>query len=105
MNSTRLENSLSLLPEVQQRMFLDRAEFDLVVVYDTSSAQWPRSSAGGTSPPLARLWDIIFEHEFGRKLQRNPVLLTGGHEAWVKYQAYRQSRYQGVKANGNAESS
>jgi ubiquitin carboxyl-terminal hydrolase 8 len=101
MNSTRLENSLSLLPESQQRMFADRTEFDLVVAYDSSSSQWPRSSSGAPSP-LGRLWDIIFEHEFGKKLQRNPVLLTGGYEAWVKYQAYRQSRYAGAQANGHA---
>lgn len=103
MNSTRLENSLSLLPENQQRLFTERAEFDIVVAYDSSSSRWPQAAAGTSVPPLARLWDIIYEHEFGKKLQRNPVLLTGGYEAWSKYQQYRQARYAGVKANGNAD--
>ena len=94
MNSVKLEDSLSLSPEPQRRAFADRHKMDLVVVYDSQSTSWPRK--GSQPTPLSRLWDIIFEHEFTKRLERNPVMLEGGYHAWREFIKMR------VAMNGSA---
>lgn len=94
MNSQKLEDALSLLADAQRKAFENRHKADLIAVYDSHSIAWPRK--GTTPSPLSRLWDIIYEHEFNKKLERNPVLLTGGYDAWTKFIDYR--REQGMKA-------
>jgi len=82
MNGSKLEDALSLLPEPQRRAFDLRHKADLVVVYDSSSNTWPK---GKESTPLGRVWDIVYEHEFTKKLERNPVLLVGGYAGWLEF--------------------
>jgi hypothetical protein len=94
--SAKLEDSLSLSPEPQRRAFADRHKFDLVVVYDGKSSAWP--SKGSQPSPLSRLWDIIYEHEFAKRLERNPVLLEGGFAAWRDFIRMRVAKHQ---ADGN----
>lgn len=94
--SAKLEDSLSLSPEPQRRAFADRHKFDLVVVYDGKSSSWPRK--GSQPTPLSRLWDIIYEHEFSKRLERNPVLLEGGFAAWRDFIRMRVAKHQ---ADGN----
>jgi len=94
--SAKLEDSLSLSPEPQRRAFADRHKFDLVVVYDGKSSTWPPK--GSQPTPLTRLWDIIYEHEFAKRLERNPVLLEGGFAAWRDFIRMRVAKHQ---ADGN----
>lgn len=96
MTSAKLEDSLSLLPDQKRRYFENRHKADLVVVYDGTSTIWPK-----TSQPLSRLWDIIYDHEFAKKLQRMPVLLVGGQEHWSEYVRRRQASYNPVSENGH----
>lgn len=91
MTSQKLEDSLSLSPDLQRMYFEQRNKADLVVIYDANSSNWPRK--GSTPTPLGRLWDIIYEHEFTKKLERTPVMLTGGYEAWHKFVEKRQARH------------
>ncbi|RSH85154.1 ubiquitin-specific protease doa4 [Saitozyma podzolica] len=98
MTSSKLEDALSLSPEAQRRAFEKRHKADLVVVYDSHSVAWPRK--GSQPTPLSRLWDIIYEHEFAKRLERTPVMLTGGYDAWLKFMTYRQTRHgPGAAAN------
>ncbi|KAK8850408.1 hypothetical protein IAR55_004326 [Kwoniella newhampshirensis] len=99
MTSTKLEDSLSLSPEAQRRAFENRHKFDVVVVYDSHSASWPRK--GSPPTPVSRLWDMIYEHEFTKKLARNPVMLTGGYEAWREFIKMRAARH--AKAHAQAQ--
>jgi ubiquitin carboxyl-terminal hydrolase 8 len=101
MNSTKLEDSLSLSPEPQRRAFEMRHKADIVLVYDSHSYSWPRGGSG--SSPLSRLWDIIYEHEFSKRLERTPVLLTGGYGAWREFMEYRKARHH-AGADGGAPS-
>ncbi len=83
MNATKLEDSLSLSPDRQRRAFDSRNKADLVVVYDSQSVDWPKK--GSQPTPLSKLWDIIYEHEFSKRLERTPVMLVGGYDAWLKF--------------------
>lgn len=98
MTSAKLEDSLSLLPDAQRHWFEHRNKHDVVVVYDSTSTSWPKTNA-----PLSRLWDIIYEHEFGKKLQRMPVLLIGGHEHWTEFVRRRQVRATPGSASGSGK--
>lgn len=90
MNSVKLEDSLSLSPESHRRAFSDRHKVDLVIVYDSASNGWPRK--GSAPNPLSRIWDVIFEHEFTKRLERNPVILEGGYHAWREFIKMRVAR-------------
>lgn len=95
MVSTKLEDALSLSTEKQRKAFENRHKYDLVVVYDSHSLNWPRkdSDNGGRTPPLARLWEVIYEHEFNKRLERTPVLLTGGYAGWVEFIKARGAKH------------
>ncbi len=92
MTSAKLEDSLSLSPEVQRRAFENRHMHDLVVVYDSHSVNFPRK--GSPPTPLSRLWDLIYEVEFTKRLQRTPVMLTGGYDAWLQFIKMRVAKNQ-----------
>lgn len=96
LTGTKLEDSLSLSPEPQRRAFERRNKFDLVVFYDSHSLNFPRK--GSPPSPLSRAWEIIYENEFTKKLERPPVLLTGGYDAWVEFIQRRMQRH----ANGHS---
>ncbi|ORX41170.1 hypothetical protein BD324DRAFT_613498 [Kockovaella imperatae] len=93
MTSAKLEDALSLSPEVQRKAFEKRNKYDVVVVYDSKSKSWPRKETGSTIPPLARLWEIIYEQEFSKKLERTPVLLSGGYATWVEFIKGRAAKH------------
>lgn len=80
LDSTKLEAALALLPSAEQKAFIDRAQNDLVVIYDDQSKSFPAKGSPPTAPSL--LFSIIFENEFRKTLPHSPVLLIGGFEAW-----------------------
>jgi ubiquitin carboxyl-terminal hydrolase 8 len=63
-----------LNPEPEQIMFAGRNQFDIVVYYDQNSQS--------EHLVLNHLREAIYIHEYGKLLQRPPVMLAGGFEAW-----------------------
>jgi ubiquitin carboxyl-terminal hydrolase 8 len=78
--SRKVEESMVLAPPAEQTLFANRHRCDLVVYYDQSSTVLPTSY----SDPLRNLKVAIYENEFSKSLQRVPVMLQGGFDAWVK---------------------
>jgi ubiquitin carboxyl-terminal hydrolase 8 len=78
--SRKIEESLVLAWESEQIYFVNRHKFDLVVYYDQSSTNISLS----LNEPLRNLKAAIYENEFSKMLQRVPVMLVGGFDAWVK---------------------
>jgi ubiquitin carboxyl-terminal hydrolase 8 len=64
-------------PRGEASLFENRDKFDLVAVYDQSSA-----SFGDSDSPLAVLVRIISEQAFKKMLKRMPMMLVGGLDAW-----------------------
>ncbi|KAK6906785.1 hypothetical protein I203_100772 [Kwoniella mangroviensis CBS 8507] len=104
-NSQKLEDSLSLSPPAQQKAFANRNQYDLLVVYDANSTNWPPKDK---ATPTSRLWDSVYEYEFTKKLDRTPVLLVGGYEAWREFikmrAAKHQQAYNAVHGHGHSQS-
>ncbi|KAL1409731.1 ubiquitin-specific protease doa4 [Vanrija albida] len=90
LNSTELEDAMSLSPQAQQLAFQNRHKYDLVVLYDRRSTSFPNTKKGEPATPISKLWAIIGENEFRKTLPRFPVLLIGGFEGWVKFIMDRQ---------------
>ncbi|CAO3672678.1 unnamed protein product [Umbelopsis ramanniana] len=78
--SRKIEESLVLAWESEQIYFVNRHKFDLIVYYDQSSTNISLS----LNEPLRNLKAAIYENEFSKMLQRVPVMLVGGFDAWVK---------------------
>ena len=66
-------------PRTETSLFENRDKFDLVAVYDQSSATF-----GDESSPLSILVSIISERAFKKILKRMPMMLVGGLDAWKK---------------------
>ena len=98
MTAAKLEDSLSLSPEKQRRAFEDRHKYDLVIFYDSHSLNFPRK--GSPPTPISRLWDLVYELEFAKRLQRTPVMLTGGYDAWLQFIKMRVAKNAAVNAAG-----
>ncbi|KAH0559164.1 hypothetical protein GP486_004302 [Trichoglossum hirsutum] len=86
MSADQLEETFVLSPENEQALFSQRNQFDLVVYYDQSS-NTSRYRGGPTANPqekvLRALNQAIYEFSYSKPLQRPPVLLVGGLDAWV----------------------
>ena len=82
---------------------------DAVVIYDrcsrllghpNPSTYNPAISGWPTYEEAARAWDqldtvvkAIYEQEFTKKLERTPVLLTGGYAAWIQFIKGRAAKH------------
>lgn len=102
MTSAGLEDALSLSPPAQQEAFARRHQYDLVVIYDSRSKNFPPKGADPT--PVSRMWDMIYSNEYSKILPRCPVLLVGGYQGWFEFidfrarqGAARQNQAQGHK--------
>ncbi|CAO3647772.1 unnamed protein product [Cunninghamella echinulata] len=76
--SQKIQDSLVLNPEVEQQLFENRHQFDLIVFYDQNS-----NSVNQLNEPLHYLKTAIYELEFQKLLPRMPMVLVGGFDAWV----------------------
>lgn len=113
-NSTAgsIENSLIVGPDAEKEAFENRANYDLIVVYDKDTRALPSRRGGGfrntplpssmagssqlngvdgsvtrEAKTLAILLSAIYEFNFsdeGKRLKRSPLLLVGGMDAWQK---------------------
>ena len=86
--SIQIENSLILEPELSQRLFEDRSEFDYVVYLDDSTESLTLRSGNPKHHEKVRtlqtLVNAIYHNEFERPLRNCPMILIGGFNAWVK---------------------
>ena len=74
-----LEDAMVVAPRHEASLFGNRDKFDLVVVYDGSS-----ESFGAANTPLSILVRVISEKAFQKVLNRMPMMLVGGFEAWKR---------------------
>ena len=86
MSASELEESLILSPDVELSMFESRDEFDLVVYFDQSSSSTAflnGSIRTAEESYLRILYDALYEFNQEKPLQRPPILLKGGIDAWA----------------------
>lgn len=86
MSADQLQEALVLSPDIEQEMFDRRNEFDLVVYYDQSTPSADFLSKTSRSPQesvLRYLYDALYEFNADKPLQRPPILLMGGLDAWA----------------------
>lgn len=101
-SADQLQDRLVISPDEEQAMFERRNEYDVVVYYDeaTKSLEFMRQhSHSDKELALKRLFDTLHEFNAEKPLQRAPVLLKGGLEAWVDLvgqQALRMSNTAGL---------
>ena len=80
-----LEEAMILSPTREQELFYARDKNDIVVYYDQST-----SDTGFINNPnspkqllLKTLYDAIDRFSYSKQLQRAPLLLEGGIDAWI----------------------
>ncbi|OBZ83392.1 Ubiquitin carboxyl-terminal hydrolase 4, partial [Choanephora cucurbitarum] len=99
--SSKIEESLVLNPDAEQQTFAGRNQFDLVVYYDQNSQSL-------NTPTLVNLRQAIYEMEFTKILQRAPIMLAGGFDAWRStigergIFSFRKDNYSQSHKNENA---
>jgi len=79
LTADKLEESMVIAPKPEASLFMNRDKFDIVAVCDQDS----ESFAAGKGP-LSVLVQVISEQAFKKMLQRMPMLVVGGFEAWKK---------------------
>ena len=86
LSADELEERLIISPENEQLLFERRNEFGLVVYYDQNT-QSDRFLTGAPSrtgaDALRALHDTLYEFNDYKPLQRSPLMLRGGLEAWT----------------------
>lgn len=86
MSADQLQEALVLSPDIEQEMFDRRNEFDLVVYYDQSTPSADFLTKSPRTPQesiLKYLYDALYEFNADKPLQRPPILLMGGLDAWA----------------------
>lgn len=85
-SADQLQEGLVLAPDNEQIMFEKRDHFDLVVYYDQSthtSSYLHQPARNEYEQSLKDLYDALVEFNGDKPLQRPPILLSGGIEAWA----------------------
>lgn len=85
MSDEDLEGTMILSPDVELTHFSRRDVFDLVVCYDCrtqTSSFLTKADRNREEEALRRLFDALSELNVAKTLNRSPLLLTGGIEAW-----------------------
>ena len=86
MDAEELEDRLIVSTQSEQRLFEQRNEFDLVVYYDQATYSdrfLSGPSTNSDASALRAIHDCLYEFNYYKQLQRRPVMLTGGLEAWT----------------------
>lgn len=85
MSAEELQEALVLSPDSEIERYQRRNEFDLVVFYDqsTRSSDFMSSQDEPMNPAMRYLHDALYEFNQEKPLQRPPILLVGGLDAWV----------------------
>ncbi|KAF2083699.1 ubiquitin carboxyl-terminal hydrolase 2 [Saccharata proteae CBS 121410] len=105
MSANELQEALVLSPDEEQDIFERRSDFDLVVYYDqsTASASYLKKAQRTQSEAMLKyLYDALYEFNDDKPLQRPPILLMGGLDAWedlVGTSALASSRTAAIVSN------
>jgi ubiquitin carboxyl-terminal hydrolase 8 len=83
----QLAQSMVIAPDLEQSLYDQRNEFDLVVFYDQSSDSLKSSNSGDseTQSTLNNFVAAVFEYGYDKRTKRCPKLLSGGVDAWVDF--------------------
>ncbi|KAK5162873.1 ubiquitin-specific protease doa4 [Saxophila tyrrhenica] len=85
MSADELLDRMVISPDIEQEMFMNRDKYDIIVYYDTGT----RSETFMTHPSteletkLKYLHEALFDFNQDKPLQRPPILLVGGIDAWA----------------------
>ncbi|KAL3421799.1 Ubiquitin carboxyl-terminal hydrolase 4 [Phlyctema vagabunda] len=85
-SAQQLEESMVLAPDVEQELFKDRHQFDLIVFYNQASSDissYDRST-DTYKHVLRDFQTVVFEYGYLKKPKHIPVLLLGGLDAWME---------------------
>lgn len=85
-SAEQLKDRLVLSPDEEQSMFDRRDQYDLVVYYDQSTTSVDfrsKPNRNESEVALQRLFDTLYEFNWEKPLQRPPILLMGGIDAWT----------------------
>ncbi|EON68591.1 hypothetical protein W97_07849 [Coniosporium apollinis CBS 100218] len=86
MSAEELADALVLSPEEEQTFFDRRHDYDLVVYYDQDTPSiefFDRYNRTDSELAMKFLYDALYEFNEEKPLQRPPILLKGGIEAWA----------------------
>ena len=85
MSAEQLLERMVISPDVEQEMFMNRDKFDLVVYYDTQtqSETFLQRPMGELQTKLKYLHEALYDFNQDKPLQRPPILLIGGIDAWA----------------------
>ncbi|KAF2210769.1 hypothetical protein CERZMDRAFT_60264 [Cercospora zeae-maydis SCOH1-5] len=85
MSAEQLADKLILSPEDEQEIFHNRDQYDLVVYYDgdTMSETFLSRPQNEAEMHLKYLHEAIYDFNQEKQLQRPPIILIGGIDAWI----------------------
>ncbi|KAH7119610.1 hypothetical protein B0J11DRAFT_551769 [Dendryphion nanum] len=86
LSAEQLQDSLVISPDDEQQMFERRNEYDLVVYYDESTrtnAFLEKHNLNSKEIALKRLYETLHEFNTEKPLQRPPIFLMGGIDAYA----------------------
>ncbi|MCJ1465230.1 ubiquitin-specific protease doa4 [Pseudocyphellaria aurata] len=85
-SAEELEDRLVISPAAELSLFERRNEFDLVVYYDRNTRS-DKFLLGAPADGLAlrALYDTLYEFNAYKPLNRPPVMLIGGLDAWIDF--------------------
>ncbi|CAK1354346.1 unnamed protein product [Cercospora beticola] len=85
MSAEQLAEKLILSPDDEQDIFHNRDQYDLVVYYDndTKSETFLSRPHNEAEQHLKCLHEALYDFNQEKKLQRPPIILVGGIEAWI----------------------
>ncbi|KAE9963599.1 hypothetical protein BLS_009129 [Venturia inaequalis] len=108
MSDEDLESTMILSPDAELTHFSKRDGFDLVVCYDyrTQTSEFlTKPERNMEEEALRRLFDALSEFNVSKTLNRSPLLLTGGIEAWTNLLGDAALRTSDTAATKTAKSS
>lgn len=77
-----IEQSLVISPDAEQKLYMQRHTFSLVVYYDRSSCS-SSISPRGNGTILQEFHRAIYDFAYEKRLQNRPLRLEGGLDAWI----------------------
>ncbi|TKA27415.1 hypothetical protein B0A50_05027 [Salinomyces thailandicus] len=83
MSAEELAESLVVCPDVEQELFANRDTFDLVVCYDEDTQHPYPYHSSRRGEGLRCLHEALTDFNQEKPLQRPPILLKGGIDAWA----------------------
>ncbi|KAL1610632.1 ubiquitin-specific protease doa4 [Paraconiothyrium brasiliense] len=102
----QLQDRLVISPDEELALFERRNEFDLVVYYDESTKTnsfLNKYNPNERERPLKQLYEALHEFNHEKPLQRPPIFLMGGIDAWadlVGSQALKMTSTAALVASG-----